>query len=245
MKIKFLLLFLSAGLFCTKAQPNSEKIFISKDIELLRLTQNVYIHTSYYTSEQYGRFPSNGMIYIQGDEAFIFDTPMTEELTIMLINYIQDSLGFRIVGFIPNHWHDDCTGGLKIFNELGVNSYSNEMTKKILVEKNLPVTKNTFKDSLSLDFGNGKIICKYYGGGHSTDNIVVWLSEEKILFAGCMSKEINSKGLGNIADADLENWQGTIKKVMAAFPDAKYVIPGHGKVGGIELLEHTLELLMN
>ncbi len=245
MKIKTLLLFVIAGLFYLNAQSDSKKIFINNDIELLKLTPNVFVHISYYESEQFGKFPSNGMIYVQNNQAFIFDTPMTEAMTITLLNYIKYSLGYKIRGFIPNHWHDDCTGGLKILNDLGINSYSNEMTNKILVEKNLPVTQQTFKDSLSLEFGSVKIICKYFGGGHTKDNIVVWLPAEKVLFAGCMSKEINSKGLGNIADADLENWSGTIKKVMMAYPDAKYVIPGHGNAGGKELLEHTLKLLMN
>lgn len=245
MKIKLLLLLLTAGLISLNAQSNSEKIIVNNDIELLKLTPNVFVHISYFKSEQFGKFPSNGMIYVQNNEAFIFDTPMTEAMTITLLNYLLDSLGYKIRGFIPNHWHDDCTGGLKILNDLGVNSYSNEMTNKTLSEKKLPVTQKTFKDSLSLDFGSGKIICKYFGGGHTKDNIVVWLPSEKVLFAGCMSKEINSKGLGNIADAELDQWPETIKKVLTAFPDAKYIIPGHGNVGGNELLEHTLKLLMN
>jgi metallo-beta-lactamase class B len=34
-----------------------------------------------------------------------------------------------------------------------------------------------------------------------------------------------------------------MEKVVAKFPGVKTVIPGHGKFGGKELLEHTKELL--
>jgi len=87
-----------------------------------------------------------------------------------------------------------------------------------------------------------EIDCYYFGGGHTTDNIVVWIPSEKILFAGCMVKEMSSKTLGNLADADVNEWPSTIDKVIDKFPSAKIVIPGHGKFGGKELLIHMQEL---
>jgi hypothetical protein len=48
---------------------------------------------------------------------------------------------------------------------------------------------------------------------------------------------------GNLADADLKAWPNTIKKVMAKFPSARIVIPGHGDAGGLELLQHTLDVV--
>lgn len=83
----------------------------------------------------------------------------------------------------------------------------------------------------------------YPGEGHSPDNIVVWLPEYKVLFGGCLVKELDSKGLGNTTDANLEQWPISINKVLEKYPDAEVVIPGHGNWGGIELIEHTLELL--
>jgi metallo-beta-lactamase class B len=56
-------------------------------------------------------------------------------------------------------------------------------------------------------------------------------------------KDVHSKGLGNLADAKLEEWLPTVQKVAAKFPDAGIVIPGHGQTGGKEILEHTSNLL--
>ena len=90
--------------------------------------------------------------------------------------------------------------------------------------------------------GDKTIDCFYLGAAHSTDNIVVWIPSEKILFAGCMIKSVNARNLGNTADGDLTAYPGTIKKLLAKFPDVKVVIPGHGDFGGMELVKHTKEL---
>ena len=58
-----------------------------------------------------------------------------------------------------------------------------------------------------------------------------------------MVKDLTSETLGNIADADLVAWPSTIARVIAAYPAAQIVIPGHGAIGGSELLRHTQVLL--
>ena len=116
-------------------------------------------------------------------------------------------------------------------------------TIDIAKTKNLPVPAHGFKDSLNLQLGSTAINCYYLGAGHSMDNIVVWIPSEKVLFPGCLVKEINAKGLGNTVDGDLKAYPETIEKVLRKFPDAKIVIPGHGAFGGIELVRHTKKLL--
>ena len=133
-------------------------------------------------------------------------------------------------------------GGLNYLNSLGIESYSNELTREIAKTKNLPIPKHGFSDSLELNIGNKQIICNYFGPAHTIDNIVAWIPSEKILFGGCMVKELKSTSLGNIADADIKEWPKTIGKVIEKYKNAKIVIPGHGEYGGIELLKHTLEL---
>jgi metallo-beta-lactamase class B len=241
--MKFLLVSILLYTTSLLSQNDYTKIYVSKDIELVKISANSLIHISYFESPQFGRFPSNGLILVDEQKAFLFDTPMTEELTKELVSYLQDSMGIKIVGFIPNHWHDDCMGGLSYLQTLEIESYANKMTIEIAKSKNLPLPAHEFRDSLILMLGSKEIVCNYYGAGHSSDNIVVWIPSEKILFGGCMVKALSSRGLGNTADADIDEWSKTIQKVINKHPDAKIVIPGHGQFGGIELLNHTKELL--
>ena len=226
------------------AQSEYQKIKISDDLELIKISESAYIHISHIALSQVGRFPSNGMVIISEGKAFLFDTPMTEELTRQLALWIQDTMKLKIMGFIPNHWHADCMGGLEYLQNLGIESYANEMTIQIAKSKQLPVPTYGFKDSLQLFAGNKAIHCYYFGAGHSSDNIVVWIPSEKILFGGCMVKELSANGLGNIVDADLKAWPRTLDKVLKKFHNARIVVPGHGKPGGVELLRQTKELLI-
>ena len=86
------------------------------------------------------------------------------------------------------------------------------------------------------------VVVTYFGAGHTTDNVVAWLPKQKILFAGCLVKSLDSTSLGNTKDGDLAAYPVTLRKVQAAYPHAKIVIPGHGDWGGPELIEHTLRL---
>lgn len=218
------------------------QIKVNNDITLVKISDNAFIHISYTNDTQFGRFPSNGLILINNNEAFLFDTPITILQTEELVDFITDSLKLKIIGFVPNHWHNDCTGGLEYLKGIGVKTYANQLTIDILKEKGLPYPEIGFKDSLQLFLCDKEILCYYLGAAHSMDNILVWIPSEKILFAGCMAKSTNSTNLGNTVDGNLNAYPTTIQKVIDKFPDAKIVIPGHGNFGGIELLNHTYRI---
>ena len=244
MKTSLIILFLSVCLTaCAYAHDSYSHIKVSDDIEIIKISDHVFAHVSYALMGNYGRVPSNGMIFVAGKEALLFDTPVNDSLTKDLVRWITDSLKVRIVGFVTNHWHIDCMGGLNYIHSLGIPSYANEKTRAIAESKNLPIPQKGFTDSLILHLGDRVVICKYYGPAHTIDNIVTWIPSEQILFGGCMVKELKSMTLGNIEDADLPAWPETIRRVIYAYPSARVVIPGHGSVGGTELLDHTLELL--
>jgi metallo-beta-lactamase class B len=242
MKTIFLTLLISCLSIFVFAQNNYKKIQISKDLELIQISENAYTHLSYTESSQFGRYPSNGMVLIENGQAFLFDTPTSDSLTMVLISYLQDILKLKIVGFITNDWHIDSMGGLAAIDSLGIPSYSNEMTRQIAKSKGLPIPKNGFNVSLKLKLGKKEIDCYYLGAAHTMDNIVVWLPSEKILFADCMIKETKAKNLGFTGDGDVKAYLSTVKKVKEKFPKAKIVVPGHGDFGGIELIDHTIEL---
>jgi metallo-beta-lactamase class B len=229
--------------FAAHAQPAYRRIAVAKDIELIQLSESAFVHVSWSELPDYGWFPSNGLVFASKGEAFLFDTPMTESLTKDLVSWITDSLKVKIVGFVPNHWHRDCTGGLAYLHGKKVKSYANQQTIDLARSKGLPLPEVGFKDSLQLKLGDRTIQCFYPGAAHSTDNIVVWIPSEKILFAGCMVKSMDAKNLGNTADGDLKAYPNTLRLVLRKFSGAKIVIPGHGDFGGIELINHSLSLL--
>ncbi len=223
---------------------SQELIRISPDLELLKISENAYVHISYSTLSNYGRVSANGLIFINNKSAFLFDTPWTDSLTCVLISYLKDHMKLQITGFVPNHWHEDCMGGLNYLKSQKIKSFANQSTIEIAKKTGLPVPDQGFKDSLRLSLGDKFIYCYFLGAAHSLDNIVVWVPSEEILFPGCMCKSLNSNNLGNIADGDISEYPTTINKVIYKFKSAKVVIPGHGQIGGPELLIHTKSLII-
>ncbi|MBI5541007.1 MAG: subclass B1 metallo-beta-lactamase [Bacteroidia bacterium] len=225
------------------SQTDNKTIKVCKDINLIKLSESAYLHISYLDLPDYGRTPANGLIFINGNEAFVFNSSWTDSLTKVLFEWITDSMNLKVVGFIPNHWHNDCIGGLNYIHSQNIESFANQLTIDIAKSRNLPVPNHGFKDSIEISLGNKSIHCYYLGAAHSMDNIIVWIPSETILFAGCMIKSINSKDLGNVIDGDLVAYPLTIDRIISKFPNAKIVIPGHGQYGGVNLLTHTRKLL--
>lgn len=243
MKIYLLALVMVALQLSVVAQPNYGRLLVAEDIELIQLSNRAYVHVSTVEMPTFGKVSSNGLILVDGDEALLFDTPVTNEQTETLVAWVADSLHARVTKFVPNHWHADCMGGLDCLHSLGVQSYASQRTIDIAGEKGLPQPHHGFQDSLLLELHGIEVLCYYLGAGHALDNTVVWVPSERILFGGCMVKDIDSKGLGNLSDADVTEWRKTIDKVLSRFPSAHIVLPGHGPFGGMELVEHTRDLL--
>ena len=238
----WIILLIVLGLLQVQAQ-KTNKIVIDDDIQLINLQDSIFVHVTWENSAKFGRFPSNGMIIIKNGKAIMIDTPMDNEKTERLTKYLKDSMQVEISKLIIGHFHDDCLGGLEYIHSKGISSIANYMTIDKCKELGLPIPSTSFTDSLIFDFNGQQIVCKFFGGGHTFDNITVWIPSKKILFGGCLIKSYNARGLGNLADAVVDDWDTTIRKLMNKYLDIKTVIPGHGNFGGTELLIHTIELV--
>lgn len=228
------------GLSFLRAQSDSI-VVVDEDLEIVQLSERVWVHRSYTTFEPYGRFYSNGMIYVIEGECMLFDTPMAEEITSLLIKWIEEEKGWEIKGIVVNHFHADCLGGLDLLHEKGIPSYAMERTIALAKADSVSVPRVGVKTQSSLTLKGKKIKLYYPGEAHTVDNMVVYLPREKLIFGGCMVKSVGA-GKGNLADANVEAWSETIANVKAKYPKAKWVIPGHGEYGGTELLDFTMEL---
>lgn len=242
--LKFVIILFLFLLVSISAQNKNDTVTVRDDLKILRISENVYVHISNLDWNDY-KVPCNGMICVSDSECVIIDTPVNDDQSKGLIEYVKNILKLNIKAVIPCHWHADCMGGINEFHKNNIPSYSLKLTREIAQEKKLPQPQNTFTDSMKIKFGKDEVIAKYFGGGHTIDNIVVWFPSEKILFGGCLIKAMKWNGLGNLADAVVGEWEETVRKVKASFPEATIVVPGHDEYGGLELLDHTIELVKN
>jgi len=208
----------------------NEIIKVSENLILTKISDHTYIHT---------QKNNNGMVHFNNGEALIVSTPDSDIETQNLINWVKSKA--KIVAYVIDRWHPDAMEGLDIVKKNKIATYSNIRTQKIAKQKELLTTDVTFDIRKEIKVGNEKVVCHYLGEAHTSDGIVVWIPSEKILFGG---NEIrNHKGwIGNIGDANLQQWSKTAKKIKEQYGGAKMVIPGHGKQGGAELIDYTIKL---
>lgn len=236
------LFFIASPVFSQKL---NESVVVSKNLTITKLSENAYIHISTKETEKWGPITANGLIIINNKKAVLLDTPWNNEQTETLLNFIEDSMKVKVVSLVPNHWHEDCMGGLTAIKKRNIKSYANQMTIDIAKEKGIDTPDHGFTDSLKLKLGRKTIECYYLGAAHALDNIVVWIPSEQILFAGCVLKGLDYRSIGFTGDGDINEYPKTLKKLLVKFPDTKTVIPGHGDYGGIDVIHHNISLLEN
>jgi metallo-beta-lactamase class B len=218
-------------------------VYQSSMLVVRKMSPHIYRHISYLQTNDFGKVECNGMVAVNGGKAVIFDTPANDSASLELINFVNKDLHSVITAVIPTHFHDDCVGGLKTFGEHHIPAYAFDKTMAILKKegnKNVSLLKG-FADSLTLDIGDQKVYAIFLGEGHAKDNIVGYFPGDSVLFGGCLIKELGgSKGF--LGDANVKAWPATVLKVKQKYPAAAIVIPGHGKPGGTELLDYTMNL---
>jgi len=228
-----------------KQEPFEPKeIYKSKDLIITQIDENSFEHTSFKQTNDFGNVPCNGLIVRDDDEVIIFDTPTNDKNSEELIKWIKEKLHCKINAIIPTHFHDDSAGGLKAFDDNNIPSYAYSKTIELAKENKFVVPKNSFSDSLILKVGDEKIIARFFGEGHTKDNVVGYFPSENIIFGGCLIKE-SEAGKGYLGDANVAAWSGTVEKVKKAYPDVKIVIPGHGEIGDQKILDYTIQLFKN
>lgn len=244
LKTLILIVIFITSLNCSAAKRETfkpKKVYKSKDLIITQISENAFEHTSFLQTNDFGYVPCNGLFVRNSNEVIIFDTPTNDKSAATLIKWIKETLHCKINAIIPTHFHDDCLGGLKAFDENNIPSYAYFKTVELAKENNFVVPKNSFKDSLILKVGNENITVKFFGEGHTKDNVVGYFPSENIMFGGCLIKTLDASK-GYLGDANVADWSNTVEKVKKEYPNVKIIIPGHGKFGNIKLLDYTINL---
>lgn len=204
------------------------------ELEIQKIEEGVYLYTAYEKIEGWGLVGSNGLVVLDNKDAYLIDTPISAKDTEVLVQWI-DTQGFTAKASISTHFHSDSSGGIAFLNSKSIPTYASKLTNQLLKKKDEEQATHSF-DNNPFWLLKNKIEVYYPGAGHTRDNLVVWMPEQKILFGGCFVKP---EGLGNLSHAVIEEWPASAEKLIARYGTAKLVVPGHGKVGDASFLEKT------
>jgi len=94
----------------------------------------------------------------------------------------------------------------------------------------IPPPQITFDSSLTLNMGDATILLEF-AGGHSPGTISIYLVEDKILFTG---DNVEAQ-IPFFGQADYSQWKKALKRMLSM--DIDVVVPGHGPVSDIKMVE--------
>lgn len=82
----------------------------------------------------------------------------------------------------------------------------------------------TFASSLTIDLGNKVVRLMHLGRGHTMGDVVVWVQDASVLFAGDL---VENKAACYCGDAHLDDWPRALDRINAFRPKA--IVPGRGE----------------
>lgn len=217
--------------------------YFPKNIEINPLNGSAYAFTTYrYLSEQV-RFPSNGMYIVTEKGVVLIDTPWDTTQLQPLLDSIELRHHLPVVLCISTHFHDDRTAGLTYFKSRGIKTFASRKTDSLCWVKKEKRPQFTFHRDTVFTIGQSTIQTFYPGPGHSEDNIIVWLPNEKIIYGGCFIKSTEATTLGNLSDANVKAWKTSLEGLIKKYPNYSMVIPGHQSWKNKKSVKHTLKLV--
>jgi metallo-beta-lactamase class B len=230
------------------------------DIRLRRLTETVWLHTSEKEITGWGKVSSNGLIVHLDDQVWLIDTAWTDAATAEIADWVISTFGQPLTGAVFTHAHEDKMGGVDALRTRGIATWAHPRSNVLAPTRGLvPAAADLALDAdgeaRAPPAGGDGIAGRpqasvlppglsvfYPGPAHTEDNLVVGVEGAGVLFGGCMVRAAFSRSLGNLADADVARWAGSVAAVEARFPRAQIVVPSHGPPGGRELLALTHRL---
>jgi glyoxylase-like metal-dependent hydrolase (beta-lactamase superfamily II) len=96
---------------------------------------------------------------------------------------------------------------------------------------------DTFDGAMALDLGNRRVELRFLGRGHTSGDLVVWLPEERICFAGDL---VEAQAAPYMGDAHVADWRGTTLDGVAAL-GAEQMVGGRGPVVRGAAVGHAID----
>lgn len=195
--------------------------------------------------------------FILGDETVaVVDSLLTPTAARHLQRRIRVVSG-RPVGFLVNtHYHGDHTFGNQVFASAAIvgHTWAREgllrfgadqldffrrrqpLLAREFDQVRLTPPNLTVESGCNLYLGNLEVQVRHLGPAHTPGDLVVWVPDEGVLFAGDL---VFNGWFPTAADADIHGWVRCLS-ALESYP-VRLVVPGHGPVGGREVIRRLRE----
>jgi cyclase len=207
-----------------------------------------------YVQETGGWCVNNAGVLLEPHRATVIDTAATESRARRLRSALAELTDAPPRLLINTHFHGDHTFGNAVVAGRDAVIVAHERARQEMAEAGLGLTglwphvdwgridvrlpDVTYRDSLTLHLGDRRAELIHVGPAHTTNDTVVWLPEQQVLFAGdvLMSGCTPFTLMGSVRGS-----LRAVERLRALGP--RTVVGGHGPVCGPEVLDETAAYL--
>ena len=146
-----------------------------------------------------------------------------------------EKAGGKPIIVINTHYHGDHVQGNHFFkgSKIYMGSYDKTFLARNVDPADMPT--NFVTDSLILVLGDEVLKLRNYGQAHTWDDMVVYLVNRKILFAGDLVQNQTNPFLIKESGADVDKWIKTLNCMRCHYKPV-VLVPGHGNLGDSTLM---------
>lgn len=235
MKYHFPLVLLFAFITTSVSAQADKKLLIE------HLSGNFFVYTTYNTYQD-SKVRANGVYLVTKKGVVLFDTPWDTTQFQPLLDSIQFRHNKKVIMAFATHWHSDKTAGLEYYKQLGIKTYTTQLTDELSKNNNAKRAEFLMTKDTSFVIDQYQFETYYPGEGHTQDNIVIWFPKEKILLGGCLIKGAKDENLGFLGDGNKNEYANTLLKVQQKYSNPKYIITTHSDWRDINSLKNSIRM---
>ena len=167
---------------------------------------------------------------------------------------ITDRDGMRISHVVNTHYHADHSLGNPVFVDAGATVIGAAGQRAELLAKGREdaiqqvgeapprLYPAMLEFSESLTFGDSGLELVAVGPAHSGADLIGWLPDDRVLFAGDLAVAWDHGNNFSDPDADIEGWIGALARCIELNP--RVVVPGHGRLSDAGVLDQQLSFIV-
>lgn len=220
---------------------NNSYAQLNKKLLIEPLTGNFYVYTTYNTYQD-SKVRANGVYLVTKKGVVLFDTPWDTTQFQPLLDSIQNRHNKKVIMAFATHWHSDKTAGLEYYKQLGIKTYTTQLTDELSKKNNAKRAQFLMSKDTSFVVDEYQFETYYPGEGHTKDNIVIWFPKEKILLGGCLIKGAKDENLGYLGDGNKIEYANTLLKVQRKFLNPRFIITTHSDWKNINSLKNSIRM---
>ncbi|MEV5979591.1 MBL fold metallo-hydrolase [Streptomyces sp. NPDC052114] len=205
-----------------------------------------------YLQPRGGWCVSNAGVFVGEESVTLLDCTATEKSARHLKEQIRNRTSLPVTRIVLTHHHGDHHFGASTFAPQTVLAHENTRRTILSDDLDLPAIwpqtdwgniqltapDVTFTDSLTLHMGQRRIELMHFGPAHTTGDLVAWLPDEGVLFAGDLTFSASTPF---VFMGSVEGSLRALQQLRALAPAV--VVSGHGPLTGPEVIDQNADYL--